>query len=276
MTTTVAKRYAEGAEQVTDGATRSDGAIEYVIHSINSDGENLTKAEALAALKAGAPAIDGGLFANDYSVEFLDESGSESYWLGFVKYGELEFINVGSSPRVRFSTGGGNLHITQSLGTKSYVSSGSAPDHGGAIGVTSEGVQGVDILVPNTQWSETHRFNDTKVSTAYIKTLANATGRTNKADFREFAAGEVLFLGAEGGKINDSAWEITFNFAASPNITTTIAGISGIQKNGWEYLWIQHEEKEDTAAKRIVRKAIAVYVEQVYFEADFAVLDIGV
>lgn len=36
--------------------------------------------------------------------------------------------------------------------------------------------------------------------------------------WRAFAAGEVLFLGASGSKRGEEEWEITYRFAASPNV----------------------------------------------------------
>jgi len=50
------------------------------------------------------------------------------------------------------------------------------------------------------------------------------TGRVNQAAFKGFAAGEVLFLGASGSKRGDGDWEITFNYAASPNVTNLPVG----------------------------------------------------
>jgi hypothetical protein len=44
---------------------------------------------------------------------------------------------------------GGTQHITQSLATiQKYAAAGTAPDFGGAIGVTHDSVEGVDITVP--------------------------------------------------------------------------------------------------------------------------------
>jgi len=68
-------------------------------------------------------------------------------------------------------------------------------------------------------------------------------------------------------------WEITHRFSASPNKTgLTIGDITGIEKKGWEYLWVRYADAEDTAAKTLVKKPAAVYVEKVYEEGDFSVL----
>ena len=91
-----------------------------------------------------------------------------------------------------------------------------------------------------------------------------------------FAAGEVLFMGASGSKRGSDDWEITFRFAASPNKTgLTVGDIVGIDKKGWEYMWVRYADAEDAAAKAIVKKPVAVYVEKVYEEGDFSTLGIG-
>jgi hypothetical protein len=41
-------------------------------------------------------------------------------------------------------------------------------------------------------------------------------------------------------------WEIPFKFAASPNATDlTVGDITGIEKKGWEYLWVRYADAED-------------------------------
>lgn len=52
--------------------------------------------------------------------------------------------------------------------------------------------------------------------------------------------------------------------------------ITGINKKGWEYLWVRYADAEDTSAKVLVKEPIAAYVEQVYPYGNFAGLGIGV
>jgi len=83
-------------------------------------------------------------------------------------------------------------------------------------------------------------------------------------------------LGASGSKRGQEDWEITFRFAASPNVTGLVIGdIRGINKKGWEYLWVRYTDDEDAAAKTLVKRPIAAYVEQVYPYGDFSGLGIG-
>jgi hypothetical protein len=89
----------------------------------------------------------------------------------------------------------------------------------------------------------------------------------------------VLFLGASGSKRgsgDEADWEITYRFAASPNVTGLSVGpINGINKKGWEYLWVRYADQEDTAAKALVKRPIAAYVERVYESGSFAALQLG-
>jgi len=98
-----------------------------------------------------------------------------------------------------FDTSGGTQHITQSLGTiASYAASGTPPNFGGAVGVTHDSVEGVDITIPVYSFSETHFLDAAFVTPAYYGTLFNITGKVNNASFKGLAAGECLFLGASG------------------------------------------------------------------------------
>ena len=55
----------------------------------------------------------------------------------------------------------------------------------------------------------------------------------------------------------------------------TVGDITGIDKKGWEYMWVRYADAEDTTAKAIVKKPVAVYVEKVYDAGNFADLGIG-
>jgi hypothetical protein len=60
---------------------------------------------------------------------------------------------------------------------------------------------------------------------------------------------------------------------ASPNRTgITVGDITGISKKGWEYLWVRYADSEDAAAKAIVKKPVAAYVEKVYEVGDFGMI----
>ena len=181
-------------------------------------------------------------------------------------------------PNFAFDTGGGSKHINQSLATVSVTPSG-APDYGGAIGVDGDGnVNGIDITMPVMNFSETHYFRASKVSTAYKKRLAELTGTVNDGKFKGYDPGEVLFLGASGtrqGKHSDDDWEITFRFAVSPNRKNLKVGDLIVkEKLGWDYLWVRYADDISKDRKSLVKKPEAAYVERVYQAADFGGLGI--
>lgn len=170
-------------------------------------------------------------------------------------------------------------HLTQSLGTiGSYAAPGrTAPNFRGAIGVTPDAVEGIDVTVPVYHFSETHVIPSSLVTLGYKAALFFLTGRVNGSPFKGFAAGEVLFLGASGSKRGADDWEISFKFAASPNaVGLSVGNITGISKAGWDYLWVRYEDAEDTVAKALVKRPVAAYVERVYPWGNFASLGIGV
>ena len=204
-------------------------------------------------------------------------------WDGKVRYGRLEKQPPTGEHTFSFDTGGGTQHITQGVETiGAYAAEGDAPDFGGAIGVTHDSVEGVDITIPVYQFSETHYLPASVVTNAYKGTLFYTTGKVNNAYFRGCQAGECLFLGASGSRRqqgenpNDGDWEITFKFAASPNVVNLqIGDITVASKKGWEYLWVRYEDSEDDAANVLVKKPTAAYVEKVYEDGDFSVLGLG-
>jgi len=184
-----------------------------------------------------------------------------------------------------FDTTGGTQHITQALsftgyGTsaeKSYPSS--ATNMSGAIGVDSNGVNGVDVVSPQLQWQEQYDVPNAYVTAAYVRGMAGITGTTNSASFRGFEAGEVLFVGCSGSQEWDDQkgkgpWSLSFRFVASKNVTDQeIGSITGIEKKGHEYLWVMYEEA--VSSNSLIKKPKAVYVNKVYRESDFSQLGIG-
>jgi len=265
MAVTVQERY---------GRRLSDESAEllYLIRGTTDDGT------ARAALLGNSPDFHDGLPRDDTEVEELE--GLDAY-LGTVRYvsPDGQPPDTGESS-FSFDTSGGTQHITQSLSTVGTYASPAvpaAPDFGGAIGVTQDNVEGVDITVPVYTFSETHYLPAGTVTNAYKGTLFNLTGKVNSGGFKGLAAGECLFLGASGSRReSEDDWEITFRFAGSPNRTgLTVGDIAGISKKGWEYLWVRYQDTEDDNAKMLIKKPVAAYVEQVYDEGSFAALGIG-
>ena len=256
-------------------STKGDNPSAELVYTVRGTNDDLA---ARNSAETTSPATYDGHPRQSVSVEPV----GDELWEAVVRYGKAQ---GGSLPEpgesiFSFDTGGGTQHITQSKETvSSYAPSGSSPpDFGGAIGVTADGVEGVDITVPVFQFSETHYFTNEQVTPSYKGTLFTLTGKVNSGPFKGFQAGEVLFLGASGarrGTDPDDDWEITFRFAASPNANgISVGDISGISKKGWEYLWVRYADQEDTGSHAIVKRPVAAYVERVYDEGSFAGLGI--
>ncbi len=265
MTTCVEKL---GSGALSSGGT-ADGELQYIIEGTADEQTALTK------LEDTAPLTHKTLLRDQCGVEPTDVAWR---WIGTAAYVEAP---TGGDWSFRFDTGGGTQHITQSLSTvNKYVASGTAPDFKGAIGVTEDRVEGVDIGVSVFAFEVTYYIDDEDMAAQDIRRFYELSNDTyNDAPFTvtingkqlTFAAGEVRLLGVVGGiRRTEDQWEITCRFAASPNKTGLAVGdITGIDKLGWDYLWVRYKPVADGTAKVLVRQPQAVYVERVYTPADY-------
>jgi hypothetical protein len=228
---------------------------------------------------------DAKLWVEQYSVAYLGDNAWQ-VTINYEKAGAEPSTNDPLKRARSFDTTGGTQHITQacSVGSggtldfeKRYPSS--ATNMSGAIGVDSNGVNGVDIVVPQLQWQEQYDVPNAYVTATYVRGMAGITGTTNNAAFRGFDAGEVLFLGCSGSQEWDDQkgkgpWSLSYRFVASKNVTgQTIGSISGIEKKGHEYLWVRYEDAVSSSS--LIKQPKAVYVSKVYKDSDFSLLGIG-
>jgi hypothetical protein len=222
----------------------------------------------------GVPGVQ--LMAESYSVSYLGDNA----WQLTINYEKAGADDDATAPLKRarsFDTTGGTQHKTQAEAESRFGSN--APDQQKAIGVDSNGVNGVDIVVPQLSWQESYDVPNSYVTSAWIRGVAGVTGTTNNAAFRGFEAGEVLFLGCSGSQEWDDQkgsgpWSLSFRFAASQNVTgETIGDITGISKKGHEYLWVRYEDAVSSGS--LLKKPKAVYVNRVYKESNFSALGIG-
>ncbi len=262
---------------IIDGVSKS-ATISYILQGIKGESDTFQDLEdaAHAALLATSPETwpIGGSDVPRQSRQiedvFVDENGTRAIWEGTVTYSFQTQRTAGNSV-YQFDTGGHTEHVNQSIATvNKYAPTGeTAPDHNRAIGVSGDNIQGVDVPKPSYNFSEVHYMDDTTVN-SLKSTWADLTGSVNSSTFAGFPAGEVLFQGASGTKRGNAAdWEITFKFSRKPNATgLSVGNITGIEKKGWDYLWVQYENAEDATAKRIKKIPMAVYVEQVLPTGD--------
>jgi len=208
----------------------------------------------------------------------VEEVGPEAHTIR-VFYGPIKPPEQ-NEYKFAFDTTGGRQKITQSLETiNKYAPDGkTAADHKGAIGVTDTGVEGCEIIVPKFSWSETWQLPIETYDWTYSQTLKAITGKVNAETFRGFPPGQVLFRGGKGtgSSKNPLLIEIAYHFDQSDDVQEqTIGEITGVSKAGWEYLWVQYRETDDTDAKGYARRPVSAYVEKVYQSTSFSSLGIG-
>lgn len=150
--------------------------LRYIVFGTNSD---LT---AKAELADESPDEYDGLPRQSIEIEPL----ANDIWEGTVRYGltQQEPPPQTGESSFSFDTGGGTHYITHSRATVgTFAAPGiTAPNFQGAIGVTDNGVEGVDITVPVYHFSETHYLADSVVTPAYKGTLFALTGKVNNGD----------------------------------------------------------------------------------------------
>ena len=261
-------------------ATNSSRESEYVIHITSGDNTELNARRGLEAAIPESYEQDGVfLYRQPVEVEEL----TDNYWLGTASYVTTSGLGEEIPPDTySFDSTGGTQHITQSENTAVTVNiPANAIDYDGAIGVTDNAVQGVDIIVPGYKFAKTVSKDNADLTPEYLVSLARLTGRINDAPFLGFEAGEVLFLGATGSiqQVNgvnvEGRSDITMQFSASPNREDfTVGSITVPRKGGWDYMWVRYEYDDTDASKKLIQKPIAVYIEEVYLKGSFSILGV--
>jgi len=217
---------------------------------------------AAAALPAIVSAAGQVLYRQDVKCDHV----GHDVWDVEAPYGPRE--NTVGEYRFSFSTTGGTLRIRQAKEHIATFPNGN-PEHDGAIDVQGREVQGADIVIPALKLSYTFRHPAGYVNESLAVNLARLTGRTNSAIWHGFKIGEALFLGANGSDGTTADAEVTYEIAASEELTNaTIGAITGVDKKGWEIAWAEFEDDEDAGAA--IQKVKSIHVERVYDSFNFA------
>jgi len=216
----------------------------------------------------------------------IDEAPEHCLWTVEVPYAAGQRSTppkTGETVR-SFSTTGGTAHITSSLSTalgkSRYLPGADIKDkYGQAIGVTKDGVEGCDIVVPEVSEVITRYMPYGQFDSAYKATLKSLTGKVNDAEFLGYAAGRVLFLGAEATARGKQDYEVTYRFAVGDNVTGLEFGeITDVDKQAWQYLWVSYSDyvaeftEGATTVKTQGKRPEEVFVENVYLAATFSAL----
>lgn len=208
----------------------------------------------------------GVLYRQDIKLDWT----AADYCVVTVPYGKRDK----GSYNIHFSTTGGTVHITSSRSTVASYGVG-APNMKQTIGVNEDDVDGCDIAVPALKITVSFKHPQGIITMQRVKQLARNTAYVNSDEFLTFAAGEVLFLGADGEWGPQTETSIKYEFAMAENAEDgaagdkrlTIGDIANIVKQGHDYAWIRYADEVD--AGRPVKHAKHVYVERVYVRTAF-------
>ena len=162
-------------------------------------------------------------------------------------------------------------------------------DKGRPIGWDGRSVHGCSIWVPTTSWNESVEIPQAQYTFDYEDEIgAVGMAPLNNAPFRGYPAYCVRFNGANTNVStqNPDFVTATFDFEFSPPADSsgnwlpsiTIDGITGIVKNGWDFLDVSYPTGPQippgcTAGQP--PKALYVLTHVVYQNSDFGKLNIG-
>jgi hypothetical protein len=264
-----------------DGSGATIGFIAFC-----TDGES--EDDVVAAVEAAAPSSYRGFSRGQVRAEEIniDDEGEAAVWDVEVPYGRAggRLVPPPTGSVVwSGTTSGGTQHITSGLAMQGVYTDPSITelpaDWGQVIGATKDGIAGVDIVVPVDAFRAT-RYVAATAWPALRSNIKALTGTVNDsawtADGEEFQAGEVLFMGATWAKrppseVDPPDYEVVLEFAASPNVEGLAIGeIEGIEKEGWDYLDLTYEDREDGGF--FYKRPIIATIHQVYRRGNFAVL----
>lgn len=171
---------------------------------------------------------------------------------------------------VSWDSSGHTEHITQAYSQERVPEN--APDFEGAINVSGDSVQGMDVSRPAMRYSETWIMPvRIAMGCTFINAVYTLTGTINKYQFRCFGAGECLFVGARGQWQEDQPYvTVTFEFEARANSPEYYpwegAGFK-FAKKGWEHVWLLYEDAVD--ADTIIKRPVAAYKSVVFKEREW-------
>lgn len=223
------------------------------------------------------------------------------WWLFTGSYKSPAAAPQTGEAKFSFKTGSGTQKIyTARKHVADYAPSGvTPPNFHGAINVTDDSVEGVDLDVDAFAFDITFYVDPRNMSDDYCSLLSTLAKHVNSDTVSisidgislTFQPGELKYLESNGSKrIGFGDLELTLSFAASRNATDIMIGDTGtgtgtgtgtdsgpgpigpITKKGWDYLWVRFQQINDTAAKRLVHRPTSAHVEEIYLYAALSPL----
>lgn len=200
------------------------------------------------------------------SVELLDDE----YWEFRATYASQPRPDVDET-EFEFDVSAQTERVYQSLATTGYAPAGkSVPNFGGAIGLANGVPQGAEPLTAFSTFNITKHWALASVSQSYQLTLEALIGSVSNATFYGRAAGTVRFLGARGRRSGDR-FPISYSFGFRPNVSAfAVDAVTVTSANGWDIIDPYYEAQADATAKKLVRRARAVYVHRIHPLVSFS------
>jgi hypothetical protein len=123
-------------------------------------------------------------------------------WIGEYLFKSFQYPAVGEI-EIEFDTDGGTAKVTQAVShLGDYAPSGvTAPNFGGLINVTPEGVEGFDAEIPAFNFIYHATFTSASLTQSYSLAVAGITKTVNSATWHGFAAGTVFFRAVWRGRV---------------------------------------------------------------------------
>lgn len=239
--------------------------LTYRFKAAGEHSDSTVVAYAIAATPSVVYTAFGALYRGNVQV---DPEGHLQYMVT-IPYGPTKSETGAVS--FRFDTTGATINIKAAKEhVASYPSGDPADPHKGSIGVTAKGdVDGADIVIPALKLTYSFKHPSGVIDETQARALASVTGMTNSEEFRGFQPGELLYLGSTGEDGTETEASVDYVFVASQNATgLTIGEITGIAKDGHDYLWIEFKEEVEDGEPAVQPKR--VHVERVYDSFDFA------
>jgi hypothetical protein len=155
------------------------------------------------------------------------------------------------------------------------------PDYGTQIGVTDDGVEGVDVEVGAVEITISKKMQRAMISPAYYKLLMDFTSDSavNHEDFVllwlgqsfDFPKGSLRFRSASMKSNTQEELSLDLYMAYSRPITDADAFTVGVSPNiiaeGWDYVWTKY--RKEVANGRTTTTPVGVVVQQIYPYRDF-------
>lgn len=173
-----------------------------------------------------------------------------------------------------------------------YAGSIAVPDaltagtNGAAVGFDGRTIHGASIYVPTRSWTESVEIPISDYTFDYEDQVGFISqSPVNEAEFRGWHAGDVIFHGMQSQLSTQNPDFVTavFEFEMSPGNRSgtgqlpllSVGGITGIEKDGWDYLDVKWNPALDSTSPTTIMKAEYALVHRLLDRSDFTPLNIG-